>query len=257
VGYLKLLHGEWKLADSVALATQRLWTSLKTHPPRLDLQFCNMWNDVIRRDQASLARPSALIARALNTSIVGAATATRRKMGAVDFPPVRVGDGGERAFSTWRGGGFGDATAAAGSPLSPAALAAFFTPGKVYRTRQCLATSFNHDKAMEFVQDAWDGASELVLWEVQLDAGGETDLECRCKHVNLLRATHVGAEEEYLFSPFSVFTVSADHPPVWSTTPTTGPNTPHVITIVPALDNKYQPGGDVRWPDDLPLAPWC
>ena len=37
----------------------------------------------------------------------------------------------------------------------------------------------------------------------------------------------------------------------------TDPNTPHLITIVPALDNKYQPGGEVRWPDDLPLAPWC
>jgi hypothetical protein len=254
--YMQLLYGEWQLGDSVALAAQRLWTSLKRHPPRLDVQFCNMWNDVIRRDQASLALPSALIARAINLSVVGAVTATRQNMGAAALPPVVVigGAGGERTFSTWRGGGFGDTTAAVGSPVSPAALKAFFTPGRVYRTRQCLATSFSQKKAMEFLQDAWDGASELVLWEVALDAGGEVDPERRCKHVNLLRATHVRGEEEYLFSAFSVFTVVAFDPGA-SRDPTGGAD-PHLITIRPALDNKFQPNGQ-PWPDDLPLAPWC
>ena len=77
----------------------------------------------------------------------------------------------------------------------------------------------------------------------------------RCKHVQYLAETHVQGEEEYLFSAFSVFTVSAEHPPVWSASPT-DPATPHVITVVPALDNKLQPDGQ-PWPDDLPLAPWC
>ena len=93
-GHLKLLHGEWKLADSVALAAQRLWTSLQkvdehgVKPKTKGIEFCSLWSEVIRRDQASLARPSAMIARALNRQLVGAPSIDRGVVeGAADFPP--------------------------------------------------------------------------------------------------------------------------------------------------------------------------
>ena len=123
---------------------------------------------------------------------------------------------------------------------------------------QCLATSFSVGKAESFLRKSHraDAGRELVKWRVALDPRGETDQKFRCKHVQYMAETHVQGEEEYLFSVFSVFTVSAKHKPEWSPTPTDSAK-PHLITIVPALDNKYQPGGLERWPDDLPLAPWC
>jgi hypothetical protein len=53
-----------------------------------------------------------------------------------------------------------------------------------------------------------------------------------------------GAEEEFLFAPYSVFTVVSAAP--------TAPNgylDPHVITVAAAVDNRLEP-------EDLPLAPW-
>jgi hypothetical protein len=81
---------------------------------------------------------------------------------------------------------------------------------------------------------------------VELDPRGETQRQFRCKHVNLVTEGHVDSEKEYLFSAFSVFTVRSC---VWSATPT-DPDTPHVITLAAALDNK-------EYSTDLVLAPWC
>ena len=160
-GHLKLLHGEWKLADSVTLAAQRLWTS----PQKVDehgaegIEFCSLWSDVIRRDQASLARPSAMIARAINLNLVGAPTWDRAKMAAAlargDFPA----DG-----CLWRCGIFGTAGGAG-------ELWKFFQPGAQYRAPQFLATSSNKATADAFLAIA-QGANpdrELVLWKVELE----------------------------------------------------------------------------------------
>ncbi len=52
------------------------------------------------------------------------------------------------------------------------------------------------------------------------------------------------AEAEFLFSPYSTFTVVSAAP--------SAPNSylnPHVITLSAAVDNRLEPG-------DLPLAPW-
>jgi hypothetical protein len=109
--FLRKLYDEWKLEDSVALAAQRLWTSAKKlggvdngQDKGVDkgegLEFCGMWNDVIRRDQASLARPSAMIARALNQQLVGRPSADRAGLDGAElrrFP---------RQPFTWRGTGW-------------------------------------------------------------------------------------------------------------------------------------------------------
>ena len=68
----------------------------------------------------------------------------------------------------------------------------------------------------------------------------------RCKHVNLVEKTNVQGEEEFLFAPYSVFTVSS------VTVPASGkPNAsnPIVIELQAAIDNREEP-------EDLPLSPW-
>jgi GTPase SAR1 family protein len=241
--FMKELYGEWRLGDPVALAAQRLWTSSKKLG-KGGLEFCGMWSAVIRRDQASLARPSAMLARTLNNQLVGRPSADRDGvLGAEDFPPNG---------HCWRGGGFGVPGVPAESPLSKESLWRFFQPGKQYRVMQFLATSFLEGKADFFISKAHDPerggnlGRELVKWKVVLDPRGKHDQQYRCKHVQLLTETHVQGEVEYLFSAFSVFTVTDVQQ---SLTPT-DPATPHMITVEAALDNAL-------YPTDMELAPWC
>ena len=65
---------------------------------------------------------------------------------------------------------------------------------------------------------------------------------CRCKHVNLVHKTHVKGEEEFLFAPYSVFTLESVR---WAASK----DESHRIVLVAAHDNK-------RESEDLPLAPW-
>ena len=159
------------------------------------------------------------------------------------------------AATCYRGGGFRDTPETRaffqdGLVPSPATPDSFCLPdgfdGKAFRATPFLATSFSRAKAEQFLRRAgaymvpggW--ANALVLWRVQLDA----DPARRCKHVNLVTATHVQGELEYLFAAFSVFSVVAVH---WSPTPQDAA-TPHEITIRAAHDNSTES-------EDLPLAP--
>ena len=68
-----------------------------------------------------------------------------------------------------------------------------------------------------------------------------------CQNANHIvrRAPNLPDEFEYLFVPYSVFTVvrfERSKKPTW--------RTPHVVHLEAALDNLEDP------PDDLPLAPW-
>ena len=67
--------------------------------------------------------------------------------------------------------------------------------------------------------------------------------ERKCVHVNLVKKTNVEGEEEYLFAPYSAFTVVSA---TWNLGTSLDP---HVIELHAAVDNKEEP-------EDLPLAPW-
>ena len=67
--------------------------------------------------------------------------------------------------------------------------------------------------------------------------------ERKCVHVNLVKKTNVEGEEEYLFAPYSAFTVVSA---TWNLGTSLDP---HVIELEAAVDNKEEP-------EDLPLAPW-
>ena len=88
-----------------------------------------------------------------------------------------------------------------------------------------------------------------MLWRFHLD--GALPPNRRCVHVNFIDRNDgtVHNEDEFLFAPYSTFTVRAVR---WSPQPTVDAYTrqPHYIDVNVASDN-------MRQPLDLPLAPWC
>eukprot|EP01043_Picozoa_sp_COSAG02_P101627 COSAG02_NODE_37676_length_439_cov_0.555882_1_plen_94_part_10 len=83
-----------------------------------------------------------------------------------------------------------------------------------------------------------------VIWTVRVPPPRQ-DGGPGCVHVNLVqrRADGVPDEQEYLFVPYSVFTVfKAD----WKAGTS---QAPHEITLVASSDNQAEP-------EDLALAPW-
>jgi len=77
-----------------------------------------------------------------------------------------------------------------------------------------------------------------ILWIIHLHP------TFQCVHVNYVDRTNVPGEEEFLFAPYSVFTViSVD----WKQKPTWVD--PHIVHLEAAIDN-------ILHPEDLPLSPW-
>ena len=81
------------------------------------------------------------------------------------------------------------------------------------------------------------GMAAKVLWLVRIHP------QRKCVHVNLVHKTHVEGEEEYLFAPYSAFTVTRA---TWNNGTASNP---HVIELMAAVDNKAER-------EDLPFAPW-
>lgn len=117
-----------------------------------------------------------------------------------------------------------------------------FVKNRKYRVPMFLATSFERKIATQFA--ARSGGDSAVLWEVEVDPEGKDDFLRRCKHVSFLPKSHVKTEKEFLFAPYSVFTVVSVK---WSEP---GDKGPHVIRLRAASDNADEP-------EDLPLAPWA
>ena len=195
-----------------------LWTSAKKLagvPEAHNKELCSLLNAAIRSDDPRLMSTVAVLSRGINTLCV-----TRRMDDdLVAFPPNG---------KTYRGGGFDDAHRG------------FFVVGKKYRVPGYLATSFEERKANDFI--GWADAPVTVKWVISVDPRGATDRRFACKHVNLVRHTHVANELEYLFSPYSVFTVTSV---LWAATP----DDSHTIELKACTDNRREPA-------DLPLAPW-
>ena len=64
--------------------------------------------------------------------------------------------------------------------------------------------------------------------------------------MNLVEKTNVQGEEEFLYAPYSVFTVTSVNMPA-SGKPNA--SNPIVIELQAAIDNREEP-------EDLPLSPW-
>ena len=191
--------------DPIAEMLQRMWTSTLTLRSR---EFCFVFNHALRGDQPPLADPTAKLSRGINSLCVSVPPRP-------PFPPGDV---------CHRGGGFNDR------------YRSFFVPRRQFRQPAYLATSFSEDTAREFIR--LRGGKDCVLWRVRIDP------ERKCTHVNLVKKTNVPGEEEYLFAPYSAFTVLSVQ---WKAGTVAEP---HEIELLAAADNK-------REPEDLPLAPWA
>jgi hypothetical protein len=126
---------------------------------------------------------------------------------------------------------------------------AFFQAGLKYRAPGFVATSFSRDVAYGFSQRACsERGHPAVLWVVHMHPEGARNPRYACKHVNLVRKTHVAGEAEYLFAPYSVFTVQRVEWSVLGAANATA-DQPHIVHLEAAVDNQQEP-------EDLPLAPW-
>ena len=214
-----------ELIHEVAGAAERLWSATPKLGGEISNgpELCSIMNDIIRRDNPALLKPLVILTRSISTLLV---SRNIRKKEDVHFPPNG---------RTYRGG------------LLPNEYRTFFSVGKQYAVPGFVATSFSHKIATRFAKRAFradNGQKPAVIWAIQVNPDGEKDDDELCQNANFLKSSEVPGEEEYLFMPYSVFTVRHCE---WSDSPT--PKAPHRITIEAAEDSLYEP-------KDLPLAPW-
>jgi hypothetical protein len=205
----KDMHGE---DDNMKDAVQRMWTSCTQLGPR-GREFSFILNEVVRNDTTGCIGPAASLTRAINEKLCVTPADQEPQP---PFPPDYV---------CVRGGGFDDK------------YRDFFARERMFRQPAFLATSFKESTAQTFMERSKMQAK--VKWLIHIDP------DRKCRHVNLVttRAEGVPDEQEYLFTPYSVFTVRGAR---WAS----GTNDdPHVIKLDAAPDNQGPP-------EDLPLAPW-
>jgi hypothetical protein len=182
-------------------------------------ELCSIINESLR-DDSPLEMPSlAILARCINHLCLVRADLTKQK-----FPP----DG-----CTYRGG-----------ELPPQFFDFYQQIGLAYRVPGFLATSFRRRVADGFLGRKFATGRTPVRWEIALDPRGRDDINFRCMHVNYLDHVQIEGEEEFLFTPYSVFTVLSFHKPQNPTA-----MDPVVVRIQASLDNMQEP-------EHLPLAPW-
>ena len=82
-----------------------------------------------------------------------------------------------------------------------------------------------------------------IIWVVHVDLSGDHDVARRCKYVNLVSVsnTHVAGEAEFLFAPYSIFTVRSV---AWDAA-----GGLHRVELDAATDNKVATitAGGERW----------
>ena len=189
-------------------------------------EFCSLINQAIREDgrlSAETLKHAVVICRAINTVLCRSSSAAKEISAWPDGPHAsdkhHVSD---VANTTFRGGGL------------PATHLAFYSEGRKFRTSMFMATSFSQAVAKRFMGNRPEPEkTSPVIWIVETEGKG------KCHHANLVeKMSMVQGEVEFLFPPYSVFTVEK----VERATHTR-------ITLKAAVDNKLEA-------EDLPTAPW-
>eukprot|EP01126_Amoeba_proteus_P022775 TRINITY_DN2294_c0_g1_i12.p1 TRINITY_DN2294_c0_g1~~TRINITY_DN2294_c0_g1_i12.p1 ORF type:complete len:315 (+),score=54.77 TRINITY_DN2294_c0_g1_i12:1857-2801(+) len=204
-----------------------LWTSKITLHDR---EFCSILNEAIRNDISGCMTSVALISRALNKFCVTRPKNSKLSQINIQWPSNTVGLGFEsRSLTLFRGCG-----------ISRTNILNFFKEGLVYRTSMFLATSSNRYAALDFCEQATNGDKEAVLFEIELDPKPP-----HCVHVNYITNNHTTSpgEHEFLFSPYSVFTVLKCELKGGTI------QFPHIIRLKAAKDN-------LQFLDPLPCSSW-
>jgi hypothetical protein len=202
----------------------RLWTSQLSSPHTNNKEFCSVLNEVIRRDQKGVALKHAVV---LCRGINGHLTRSRSTQSGIDVAdPSRSRS--TAVNKTYR---------VCGMPVD--AVTDFYQQrvGGKFRTRMFLATSFFRQQAMDIFMPRVQPGHVGVLFIVRIDADRKTSQACFIEGLTLTRD-----EFEFLYVPYSVFTVEAVQ------APSEGSNY-WLIELLAATDNKSEQ-------EDLPLAPW-
>jgi hypothetical protein len=220
------------LTDSISTSAGLIWTSqlLLKLPDGREMEFCAILNRILRDLDDDLLPDACIVVHGINALCV-----LRRDPSKLMFPPGGV---------SYRGGGL---------PLQhvvqlPGQPPPFFVPGKKYRVPMYLATSFSFIVAQNFSVMAANNGHPPVIWTIKVDPRGESQLLYRCKHVNQISKSNVHGESEFLFAPYSVFTIESVTLPPAGAAPT--PQVPIQIVLTAALDNQPES-------KQLPLAPWA
>merc|ERR1712150_243264 len=224
--FMKKLEGDAfrndeALQEDVGAVSEYLWTSGKTHEVVNDMELCSILNEVIRDDHANEVEAAAIIFRGINTRRVN-----RGHAGASHIDHSFPTNG-----ETWRGGGFRQEHKKFFQSIK----------GKKYRVPGFLSTTNKKAVAAMFAFNV-DKTNPSAMWRIVFDPRGESDPRFRVKHMTFVSKTLIKGEGEYLFAPYSVFTLQAVS---WSTKL----DKPHQFTIHAACDNKKED-------ENLPLAPW-
>ena len=199
--------GEANRSEDTPYLAIRFWTSGETLEGR---ELCSIINESLRMDiDGDYTVP---ITRALNAFCVTSQGRVKR----VNWPGSNC---------TYRGGGL------------PLKHRGFYFKGLTFRAPMFIATSSDERVAHVFMRRQDE---EPVLWTFCFDSVR------KCKHVNFVDRTDgtVHEEDEFLFAPFSAFTVSEV---VWSEKP--NPGRPHRIQLQVAPDN-------MAVSEKLLLSPW-
>ena len=192
--------------EQVAERVQRMWTSALQLSGR---ELCSVLNYAARADTPQFAEPLAVLVRAINLLCV----TFGRSAAALPALCYRGGGFDER-HRDWYGAHV----------------------GQKMRQPSFLATSVSRAVADGFMVRS--DQSSKVRWVIRFDPRG-------CVHVNLITKRVPGLldESEYLFAPYSTFTLLAVR---WGAGTTADP---HQLELMAAVDNRAES-------ELLPLAPW-
>ena len=235
-----------EMLSKVPAAAQRMWTSAQKF--RRMTELCSIINAAIRSDHPMIIDPTVHLVRGINQlCIARRATTFGSSSGAVGG----AGGGASQPNDGVLAIKFpADGITYRGATL-PEEHLAFYTVGKEYRVPGYVATSFQEKVAKRFARRAWQEAEHsstgrlpAVLYVVQVDPDGETDEDVLCQNANYIANTLVPGEDEYLFVPYSVFTVTKVE-----LSPNPNYKKPHRIYITAADDSLLEA-------EDQPLAPW-
>jgi len=210
-----------KTLQTVDAVAEYLWTSCKRHAIVQDMELCSVLNAVIRDDIEEEIKAAAVIFRSINS----------RRVKRVDTSDSGVDPTYPKKGETWRGGGFRTRH----RPFFERMI------GKKYRVPGFLATSIKRSVAAKFAFDP-SKTHPCAIWRIAFDTRGKLHPEYRVQHMTFVSKTLIKGESEYLFAPYSVFTLLSVE---WSPKR----RKPHEFVIQAAVDNQDEE-------EDLPLAPW-
>jgi len=198
------------LLDNVPAACMTIWTStLKLN----NRELCSILNESIRLDDSDSMHSVVKLVRGIDLLCVG----TRDDVEKFAWPTNN---------KLYRGASL------------PTEKKEFFKEGRKYRCPMYLATTMKKSVSKQFCKRASNSGFPPVLYVIHLHP------QYHSYNVSYVNHTNVISECEFLFTPYSVFTVQSVE---WQQNPTW--MIPHVIHLESAVDNKVES-------KDIPLSTW-